>query len=167
MPEHRTDASSASHASRSDATLTPYLLCRAGSAIVATALASVRETMRPLPLTPLADLPSFVLGLAIVRGAPTPVVDVGALLAPRERGEPTRFVTVQAGKRLAALAFESVIGVRELSAALLAEGRALVGELAGERLTAVGALDGALLLVLEAARVLPEDVWRRVEEARA
>jgi len=46
-----------------------YLLCRIGSRIGALALKDVRETMRPLPIEPLVGTPSFVLGLAIIRGS--------------------------------------------------------------------------------------------------
>jgi purine-binding chemotaxis protein CheW len=59
-----------------------FLLCRIGSSIGALALKDVRETMRPLPIEPLAGTPPFVLGLAIVRGFPTPVIDAARLLSP-------------------------------------------------------------------------------------
>jgi chemotaxis signal transduction protein len=57
-----------------------FLLCCIGSRVGALAVRDVRETMRPLPVEPLARAPPFVRGLATIRGFPTPVVDFGRLL---------------------------------------------------------------------------------------
>jgi purine-binding chemotaxis protein CheW len=56
------------------------LLCRVRERLCALPLAHVVETMRPLPIEPLGGMPGFVQGIAIIRGAPVPVVDAGALL---------------------------------------------------------------------------------------
>ncbi|MFL5302954.1 MAG: chemotaxis protein CheW, partial [Anaeromyxobacteraceae bacterium] len=55
------------------------LLVRAGSRLCALPLACVVETLRPLHTSPLAGTPACVSGVAVVRGAPTPVVDLDAL----------------------------------------------------------------------------------------
>ena len=59
---------------------TSALVFRAGSMLCALRLADVIETMRPLGTRPLAGTPAFVRGVSIVRGVPTPVVDVARLL---------------------------------------------------------------------------------------
>jgi purine-binding chemotaxis protein CheW len=64
------------------------LLTRVGGRLCAVPLAHTVETMRLLPVSPLGDAPPFVRGLAIIRGAAVPVVDLGALL-----GEPAGAVT--------------------------------------------------------------------------
>ena len=43
-------------------------------------LVHVLEVMRPLPLEKVEPAPAFLLGLAVIRGEPLPVVDVAALL---------------------------------------------------------------------------------------
>jgi purine-binding chemotaxis protein CheW len=41
--------------------------------------------MRPLPIKPIAGTPGFVRGVSIIRGAPTPVIDLKALLDNSEK----------------------------------------------------------------------------------
>jgi purine-binding chemotaxis protein CheW len=136
-----------------------FLLCRIGSSIGALAIEIVRETMRPLPIVPVAGAPSFVLGLAIVRGAPVPVIDGSGLLGT-PRSSPTRFVTLKVGERTAALAVDAVVDIRSLPRATLAEIPPLLQ--AGDRNAAslIGALDAKLLAVLETARLVPDSFWR-------
>ena len=106
-----------------------FLLCCIGSRSGALAPRDVRETMRPLPVEPLAGAPPLVRGLATIRGYPTPVVDVGRLLdssesscAPTLSPSLARFVSLELGERTAALAADAVLGVR--SAALRVKSRA-------------------------------------------
>jgi purine-binding chemotaxis protein CheW len=143
-----------------------FLLCRIGSRIGALALKDVRETMRPLPIEPLTGMPSFVLGVAIVRGFPAPVVDAGRLLNPFASpstpiiaSSSARFVSLKLGERTAALAVDAVLDVRPLAAGILANVPPLLREAGAEQMAAIGALDTQLLLVLEAARLVPESVW--------
>jgi len=83
------------------------------SRICAVPLTHVIETMRPLPVEPLAGVPSFIRGVAIIRGVPTPVVDLGAVLGrPNELAE--RFVTVRVDDKQVALSVNAVLGVRDL-----------------------------------------------------
>ncbi len=120
----------------------------------------VIETMRPLAVEPLAGMPYFVRGLSVIRGIPTPVVDAGELLATRENSGATRFVTLRAGERQVALAFEAVLGVRNLSGALLEDLPPLLRDAGAELVSAVGTLDAELLIVLRSARILPDEAWR-------
>ncbi len=135
-----------------------HLLCRAGSCVCALPLVHVSETMRALPLEALGGMPDFVLGLAIVRGAPTPVVDVSRLVGGA-RGAPARFVTVKTRRTPLALAFDEVLGVRVLAPRSLQEIPPLLGGSRAGIVSAIGALDRELLVLLEAARALPESVW--------
>jgi purine-binding chemotaxis protein CheW len=61
-----------------------------------------------------------------------------------------------------ALAVESVVGLRTLPRAQLAELPAVLAEAASRGVTAVGTLDGELLAVLDGARLVPEAVWQAV-----
>jgi purine-binding chemotaxis protein CheW len=119
--------------------------------------------MRPLPLVALAGMPSFVCGMSVVRGTPTPVVSLGGLLGAAEAPEPSRFVTVRTGPRTVALAVEEVVGVRDLSTAPLMELPPLLGEAAAEVVATVGAMDAELLVVLRSARWVPAEVWQAIE----
>ena len=147
-----------------------FLLCCIGSRIGALALRDVRETMRPLPVEALAGAPPFVLGLATIRGFPTPVVDVSRLLGPTESSfAPTlapslaRFVSLELGERTAALAVDAVLGVRSVPSGVLSNIPPLLQEACASVVSVVGSLDARLLLVLETARLVPDSTWSAME----
>lgn len=133
---------------------------RAGSSVVAVPIQHVREIMRALPVEPLAGAPRFVAGLAIIRGRPTPVIDLHALLtdtAVTPMTEGRRFVALRAGGRSVALSVDAVLPLRTLDHAQL---DALPPLWQGEQppaAAALGALDRDLLIVLETTRLLPPD----------
>ena len=87
------------------------LVFRAGSLLCALGLAEVIETMRPLPTRPLAGTPVFVRGVSIMRGVPTPVVDVARLLAG-EQADVARFIAVRTEHGPVAFATGPVLGIR-------------------------------------------------------
>ena len=132
------------------------LVCRVGGRLCAIPLQNVVETMRPLPAAPVADAPPFVLGLALIRGAPMPVVDLGSLLSG-QLTSPGRLVTIRLGdQRRVALAVDQVIGVRPIPSRALEPLPPLVNAAAGEVVDAVGALDAELLLVLRETLLIPD-----------
>jgi len=147
-----------------------YLLCRVGARIAALDVRDVWETMRPLPIEPLTGAPPFILGLAIVRGFPIPVVDADRLLSssvspstPLISPSPARFVSLKLGVRSAALAVDAVLEIRALPAGMLANIPPLLGEAGADLVSVIGALDAKLLLVLEAARLVPDSVWNALK----
>ena len=147
-----------------------FLLCCIGSRIGALALRDVKETMRPLPVEPLAGAPPFVRGLATIRGFPTPVVDVGRLLSPSESSitpklsaSLARFVSLELGERKAALAVDAVLGVRSVPSGVLLNIPPLLQEACASMISVVGVLDARLLLVLETARLVPDSTWSAME----
>lgn len=121
--------------------------------------------MRPLPVEPLAGTAAFVIGVAIVRGLPVPVVDVGLLLGVSTRPQLTRFVSLRLRERLVALAVEAVVGVRSLTSATLIPLPPLLDGASHSVVASVGTLDKELLVVLRATRIVPESVWQVIEKA--
>ena len=150
-----------------------YLLCRIGSRIGALAVGDVRETMRPLPIEPLTGTPVFVLGVAIVRGFAAPVIDAARLLDPSTlpvaitSPSAARFVSLKLGDRTAVLAVDAVLEVSSLEAGILARIPPLLCKTEQEPISSIGALDAQLLLVLEAARLVPDSVWSEIKTAGA
>lgn len=140
------------------------LVCRVATRTCALPVGVVIETMRPLPLEPIAGAPAFVLGLAIIRGEPVPVVDAARLLGAPP-GQASRFVTLRTRPRPVALAVDDVLGVHRIAGEQLVALPALAGEIAGDVVAAVGALDARLLVVLEAARLVSAAVFELVERA--
>jgi purine-binding chemotaxis protein CheW len=144
------------------------VVCRVGARLCALPLAQVVETMRPLATSPVAGAPGFVSGVAIIRGAPVPVIDAGALLGGGAgRADAGRLVTVRVGSRHVALAVDAVLGVRELPDASLAELPSLLSDARAGGVESLGALDDGLLLFLDGARLVPESVWEAVDAAAA
>lgn len=129
-------------------------------------VAQVVETMRPLPIEPFAGAAIAVKGLAVVRGVPLPVVELASLLGGAT-SLPTRFVTVRSGTGHIVLAVDSVLGLCNISAASLRELPALLGDADNNAVSAIGTLDAELLLLLNAARLLPDDAWPVLDAAGA
>ena len=134
------------------------VLFRARRHLCAVSVTHVQETMRPLPITPLAAMPIFILGLSLIRGATTPVVDVGAVLGAEDAPKTTRFITLHMNERCVALAVESVLGVREISPDSLQQLPPLLRDASVEVVSSIGMLDAEFLLVLRATRLLTEAV---------
>lgn len=130
-----------------------------GARLCAVPLAHAVETMRPLPVAPVAGMPPYVLGLAVVRGTPTPVVHLARLIGDESSGPVSRWVTVRADHRVLALAVESVLGARRIDPLAMVEVPGLVGSDGARLLESVGRLDGALLVVLRTVRILPAAAW--------
>ena len=140
-----------------------YLVCRVRQRCCALDLAQVVEIMRTLPIQPVAAAPQGVLGLSIIRGQPIPVIDAGALLGETARGKPSRLATIRCGDRIAALAFEDILGVRRLSEHEVRELPPLLRAGEGGALDALALLDAELVFVLARARLLPDEVWTAVQ----
>lgn len=143
------------------------VLCRVGSLVCALPAEHVSETMRPLPVEALAGMPSFVAGLAIVRGVPIPVVDLARLLGASDPRPATRFVAIRIGKRHAAIAVDTVLGVRPVRPESLRELPPLLGEARTDAVAAMGTLDADLVLVLRSARIVPPSVWEALDAGGA
>ena len=137
------------------------LLCRVHHVVCAVPLEHVIETLRPLPIEPLAGAPGYVCGVSMIRGAPVPVVDTGLLLGT-EQARPTRFVTLRAGSHTVAIAVDSVIGVRALVAGATASLPPLLSAAGNDAVLSLGSRDGQLLLVLESARLVPDELFARL-----
>ena len=129
------------------------LLCTVGSGTYAIPIEHVIETLRPLPVTHLAGAPSFVSGVAIIRGEPLPVI------TPGEESVVERFVVVRVGTRRAALAVGRVLGIRDISLETAGELPPIFrGAKGADAIAKIGSLDAQLLVVLDVVRLVPESV---------
>jgi len=119
--------------------------------------AHVIETMRMLPVVAVDDMPPFALGVALIRGASVPVIDLGTLLG-RTSAAPARLVTVRTGSGVAALAVDAVRGLERFDRSELARRPEGLSEGPAPLVRALAAKDRALHLVLDATRLLaPRD----------
>lgn len=123
--------------------------------------------MRPLPLAPIRDAPRFVLGLSVIRGTSVPVVDLGALLGRAGASDSFgRFATLHVDGRFVALAVQAVTGVVELAASATTALPPLLEGAANDAIDALALHDSALLLILRATHLVPEERAAELEEAR-
>jgi purine-binding chemotaxis protein CheW len=143
------------------------LLVRVPSAVCALPLSEVIETMRPLPVSPISDGPDFVCGVAIIRGFPTPVVELAALFQADEHPQAGRFVTVRCAGRTIALSVQSVIGIAELDRITLTSLSPLLKNARTDVIEAIGRLDAEFLVTLQTARLVPESVWKSLGHCEA
>jgi len=139
------------------------LLSQVGSRLCGVPLEHIDEIMRPLAIVPLAGAPSFVLGAAVIRGRPVPVLDAQSLLG-LPRSPPSRFITLKAGQRTVALAVSAILGVRSVAPEALGDLPPLL-QPGGELLAAIGSLDDQLLLVLRTSFLVPDSLWAALESA--
>jgi len=137
-----------------------FLICRSGTWLCALPLESVAETMRPQPIKVIADLPASVLGVAVIRAAMVPVVDISKLMGATAGTQPGRFVSLRLGTaRQVALAVGEVIGVQDLDIESLKRIPPLLRDTAPDVIAAIALLDAELLWVLQTARLVPESLW--------
>jgi purine-binding chemotaxis protein CheW len=140
------------------------LIVRAHDRAYAVPLAAIIETMRPRPMDPLAGVPPFVRGLAMIRGVPTPIVGLAELL-----GMPAdvagRWVALRAGARQVALAVESVIAIRDLAHDVLHALPPLLDSAAKETIDLLAVADAELLMVLRSGLALPDALWLAADGA--
>jgi purine-binding chemotaxis protein CheW len=141
------------------------LVFRAGTLLCALPLDEVIETMRPLETRPLAGTPAFVRGISVLRGVPTPVIDVGRLLTGVS-SDVERYVAVGTERGPVALATGTVLGIRDTEAGPAEAHPALLG--GSQRLVAGVATFGAEpLLLLQSMRAVPDEVWEAAAAADA
>ena len=143
------------------------LVCRVGSRLCALPLPHVVETLRALPIEPIAGAPEFVLGVSIVRGEPLPVVAATRLVGDGASVHAGRFVVLKAGLRRVVFAVEGVEGVRALGPASLATMPPLLRDASADVIVSIGTLDGDLLLVLRSVRMVPDTVWEALSARQA
>lgn len=139
--------------------LISLLVVVGGTLRVGLPIAQVGETMRPLPIESLGYPLPFVLGLSTIRGLSTPVIDLGLLLAPRQRpGRFRRFVTILVEDRLAALAVEDVEGVVTMDESSFSGLPPLLSQASGDSIEGLSLADSKLFLALKPSRLVP-DPW--------
>ena len=140
--------------------ISPVFVVMVGARACAFPLHHVAETMRPLPIKPVAGTPCFVRGVSVIRGIPTPVVDLKSLLDNSENSASYgRFVTLQLGDRQVVIGVDSVVGIKNLDLVQLGELPPLLRDVDADLIESFGTRDAQLLLVLRTAHIVPEEVW--------
>ncbi len=135
-----------------------FLVLELAARRAALPLSCVVETMRPLAIADLPDPVPGVLGAAVVRGVPHPVVDLDGLLGNRDPRPAARWVRLRAGNRWLVLAVPGATGVEELSPSAFEALPRLLDPGQGGMVGALSVLDSELLMILDEGRLLPADL---------
>lgn len=118
-----------------------FLIVRSGQRVCGLPVADVVETMRPLALEPLPGVPPFVLGVAPIRGVPTAVIDLTALIGEERSEPPRRFVLMRAGEGCVAVAVEGVARIAQLDESELTDMAPLLARICEEVATVLASVD--------------------------
>ncbi|GAB2574573.1 hypothetical protein Aab01nite_15490 [Paractinoplanes abujensis] len=140
------------------------LVFRAGPLLCALRLDEVIETMRPLETRALAGTPAFVRGITVLRGVPTPVIDVSRLLGGGT-AEAERYLAVRTERGAVALATGEVLGIRAVEAEPTGGHPALLGGGNTRLVAGVGTMGTEPLLLLQSMRAVPDEVWEAAAAA--
>jgi purine-binding chemotaxis protein CheW len=122
--------------------------------------------MRELPIAPLVGVPQYVRGVSVIRGIPTPVVDLGAFLGTPQHGG-GRFVNIRVGERRVALSVDAVLGVRTINMSAMPEIPPLLHGASREIIESMDMLDAEFLTILKSGWELPDEVWRALAAQEA
>lgn len=126
-----------------------------GDLLCALPLRDVVETIRPLPVQPLAGTADILLGVSVIRGQAVPVVDTARLLgAGVER--PHRFVTTRSDRGTLAFATGPVRGVLPVEPDERRPPPPMLAAAASSLVVAVGVLDSRPLLFLRGAGLMAD-----------
>jgi chemotaxis signal transduction protein len=137
------------------------LLVAVGAVRCGIPASAVVETMRPQPVEPLGGNHGAIIGVAAIRGVATPVIDLRILISGTQSSTPPeRFVTIRIGDGQAALAVDRVEGLRNVDASSFDALPPLVKHADDAALNAITAADARLTVILDASRVVPDDVWQ-------
>jgi purine-binding chemotaxis protein CheW len=119
-------------------------------------LLRVKEVIRVTEITRLPRCPAFVKGIINLRGDVIPILDLRERfgLASREQTAATRVIVVDVDGRLVGLTVDSASQVLRLPASQIEPPPPIIGGLASEYVIGVGKVDGRLIIIINADRVL-------------
>lgn len=147
---------------------TALLVMRCTRGRIGLPLIHVIETMRPLACSAFAGPAGYVRGVAVIRGAPVPVVSVDGLLGAADEGEDGsgRFVLTKFAERQVALKVTGVDGITRLDEATLKQCPPLLagGDTRSSLITSLAVLDGQFFALLNAALLVPDEEWAALRE---
>ena len=124
--------------------------------------------MRPLPIEAIPGAPPFVLGASIIRGMPTPVIELGILLSGDRLKASLRMILLKTpDNRRLGLMVTDVMGLRPSDTLSLATAPPLLAGADASMISGLGRLDESLLTVLQLGSVVPEEVWNNLLQQQA
>ena len=142
-----------------------YLAFDLAGAIYALPLVHVREVDRVPAVTPLPNVPAWLLGAANLRGEIVSVVDLAGFLglSTGRQLRDSRLLACRDGNMEAGLVVEQVRDIRELPDAAIRPPAGAIPGRAARYLAGVHAGDGRLTMILDVHRLLHSTEFRGFE----
>ena len=117
---------------------------------------SVQEINRMLNITPVPDMPPYVVGVINLRGKVIPVIDLRERfgMPKKEHDKNTRIVVVELAGKVVGFVVDGVNEVLRIPSSVTEPPPALVSNAEKDYITGVGKLDDRLLILLNLEKVL-------------
>lgn len=147
-----------------------YLTVKIGNKYASINIQDINETLRPLTLEAFANLPSFILGLSTIRGIQTPVMSLKKFLegTHQENNNSSNevkkliWVTLKVNGLQVAIEVDSISGIFEIPTDALQNMPPLLAHAHSDSIALCGMLDNNLLLILQSTRLIPKEVWQKL-----
>ncbi len=120
---------------------------------------NVQEINRMVNITRVPNVAKFVKGVINLRGKVIPIIDLRARLnmPPIKHGIETRIVVVELENNVIGFIVDRVNEVIRISKDITEPPPAMVSGIDAEYITAIGKLEGRLLILLDLSRVIKSD----------
>lgn len=127
------------------------ILFKMGNEYYGLSIASVREIIKPLPITRFPKSPPFVEGVIDLRGRILPIVNLRKMfgLEPMPLTEESRFVDIQLEGLNVGIVVDAVSEVVRISAKQIEPAPAIIAGVEGKYLNGIARMDDRLILLID------------------
>jgi purine-binding chemotaxis protein CheW len=139
------------------------ILFRMGDEYYGLSIASVKEIIKPLPVTRFPKSPPFVEGVIDLRGRILPIVNLRKMfgLEPMPLTEESRFVDIQLEGLNLGIVVDAVSEVVRISHKQIEPAPAIIAGVEGKYLTGIARLEEKLILLLDLDQTFGQ--WKKAE----
>ena len=121
----------------------------------------VQEVLRISEIAPVPGAPDYVLGIINLRGNVVTVIDTRKRfgLKPRELGDSTRIVIVEANEQVVGILVDSVAEVVDLKVSEIESAPNVGTEESSKFIQGVASQDDELLIIVDLNKLLTDEEW--------
>jgi purine-binding chemotaxis protein CheW len=143
-------------------TVEEFLTFRLGAEEYAIDILQVREIRAREPITAIAGSPAFVRGVIHLRGAIVPIVDLSTKLGLRDAAENAVTIIIMLSGRVLGVMVDAVSDVARLAAGDIRPAPAVPSALPSRFIRGIAPVEGRMLVVVDLARLLTEELLQQV-----
>ena len=143
-------------------TVEEFLTFRLGAEEYAIDILQVREIRAREPVTAIAGSPAFVRGVIHLRGAIVPIIDLRTKLGLPDVAENAVTIIIMLSGRVLGVMVDAVSDVAQLAAGDIRPAPAVASALPARFIRGIAPVEGRMLVVVDLARILSEEVLQQV-----